>query len=93
MSLKELREAAGLTQQELGERLAKVLPSTGAHPEQHQSRISSYETGRNRMPLQVAVALTDLLNHALRQAGSDQVATAEAMLHSSQRPKKRKPRR
>lgn len=89
MSLKDLREEAGLSQRELGELLAKSVPGDG-EPEYYQPRISSYETGRNSMSLTVALALVAILNKELKKAKSKRVATVEGLL--AEVPKK-KPRR
>ena len=86
MSLKSLRVAAGLSQHELGQRLAKALPGT-AQPEYFQPRICSYESGRNNMPLAVALALTKILNQALKKAGSKQVATIEGLASPIKKPR------
>lgn len=75
-TLKELRTEAGLTQKELAERLAKALPPATA-PKFLQPRVSAYESGRNTPPLEVAIALTRILNRALKRAGSRRHAKVE----------------
>lgn len=82
MSLQSLREAAGLTQKELGEQLAKALKAK-TDPKSYQTRISSYETGRVEMPATVAVALVKVLNKRLDPPS----ATVEAVIAL---PRKRK---
>lgn len=86
MSLKELREEAGLSQRELGERLAKAVPGEAA-PEYYQPRISSYETGRNSMSVPVALALVKILNRELRKAKSKRVATIEGLVATKKKPR------
>lgn len=66
MSLKDLREKAGLSQAELGRRLAAELQED-TEPKFYQPRISAYESGRNRMPLPIAVALAKVLTKAGRK--------------------------
>jgi transcriptional regulator with XRE-family HTH domain len=87
VSLKSLRIAAGLSQHELGQRLAKAIPSGAGSPEYFQPRISSYESGRNNMPLSVALAITKILNQALKKAGSKQTATIEALASPTKKPR------
>lgn len=98
MSLKSLREEARLSQCELGSRLHEAMPDSGVEPEYFQPRISSYESGRNRIPLPVAVAITKILNAELKARRSKVVATVEGLLpepedRSKKRATKKKPRR
>jgi transcriptional regulator with XRE-family HTH domain len=75
MKMQELREAAGLSQRELGERLYKATGNnTSNNP---QTRISSYEAGRNRVPLDIAIALVKILNKELTKKGSRTRAKVE----------------
>lgn len=87
MSLKELRTEAGLSQLELGARLAKRLGD--GEKRYFQPRISAYESGRNNIPMNVGVALVDILNKQLRRQKSKKVATLEELAQ----PPKKKPRR
>lgn len=83
MSLRELRIEAGLSQKELGERVAKALTPPGEKPtppKYYQPRISAYESGRNVPSLNVAAALVAALNKALKKAGSDKSAKIEDLL-------------
>lgn len=80
MSLKTLREAAGLSQIELGKRLAIELGEPADDERYFQPRISAYETGRNRIPLPIAVSLTKVLNKALAKAKSKRKAAVEDLL-------------
>ena|SRR5690606_12711422 len=86
VTLKSLRIAAGLSQHELGKRLAKVVDDA-AETSYYQPRISAYENGRNAMPLPVAMALVKILNKALAKAGAKERASIEDMA-----PEKKKPR-
>lgn len=79
VSLKSLRTEAGLSQNELGQRLSRSMPSDAGRPNYYQPRISAYENGRNSMPLPVALALVKILNKALKKAGSKKVATVELL--------------
>lgn len=91
MSLKDLREEANLSQSELGSRLHALLPDTAETPEYFQPRISSYESGRNRIPLPVAVAIVRVLNDELEKQGVETRATVEGLLHEKHElPKRRK---
>lgn len=92
MSMKSLREKAGLSQQGLGELLAREAGGENADPKYFQPRVSAYETGRNRIPLPVAMSIVKVLNAALKKAKVKERATVEDLLHESQAPKK-KPRR
>lgn len=76
MGLKQLRETAGLSQHELGKELAK---RSGTSPQYAQPRISAYESGRNGIPLAVAMEITAILNKALRKKKSRTVATLEQL--------------
>lgn len=78
MKLKELREVAGISQRELGERLSKELKETP--PKCTQTRISSYESGRNKVPLAVAIKLVVVLNRALKKAKSRRQASIEDLV-------------
>lgn len=83
MSLQALRTEAGLSQKELGEKIAKALTPPGETPpapKYYQPRISAYESGRNVPPLNVAVAIVDALNKALKKAGSKKVAKVEDLV-------------
>lgn len=91
MNLRELREAAGITQQELGA-LLNVELGGADEPEYFQPRISSYETGRNTMPLPVALALVKVLNQKLKAAKVKARAKVEDMMRTPA-PKRKKPRR
>lgn len=79
--LTALRKAAKLSQEELGKAIADKESET-VH---HQPRISSYEMGTKRVPLQVAKRLTSVLNRALKKAGSRRKAKIEDMIHPNHR--------
>jgi transcriptional regulator with XRE-family HTH domain len=66
MSLSKYREQAGLSQRQLGEALAKKIPSVPP-ARSFQARISAYETGRNKLSLDVAMALVAILNKELKK--------------------------
>jgi transcriptional regulator with XRE-family HTH domain len=74
--LAQLREAAGLTQTELGMLIAPERSRTS-----FQSRISSYELGTKRPPIDVAHRLVKELNKALRKAGSKKRAKIEDLIY------------
>lgn len=79
MTLKVLRVEAGLSQRELGEALAKALPSSRPDTAYSQPRIAAYESGRNKMSLEVAMVLVKILNRALKKAKSKKTATLETL--------------
>lgn len=79
MSLKTLREKAGLSQHELGLRLHKKLHPGTEPPAYAQPRIAAYEHGRNAMSIPVAQALVAILNAALKKAGLAERATLQAI--------------
>jgi transcriptional regulator with XRE-family HTH domain len=76
--LAQLREAAGLTQTQLGELLAGKDTKTRAF----QPRISAYELGTKTMPLPVAHRLMKVLNVALKKAGSKKRAKIEDLIYA-----------
>lgn len=79
-TLRDIRIAAGLSQEELGRML--VREETGQEPaEACQSRISAYETGRNQLSLRTALTLVDLLNKVLTEKGSSTVARVDNLLN------------
>ena len=75
--LAQLREAAGLTQTQLGELLAGKDTKTTAF----QPRISAYELGTKTPPLAVAQQLVKVLNAALKKAGSKKRAKIEDLIY------------
>lgn len=66
MRLRELREEAGLLQRELGDQLQKKVPGR-AGSTNSQPRIQRYESGSNRMSLNTAKALIDILNGVFKR--------------------------
>lgn len=81
MTLKRLREAAGLSQDALG-RLIAAPDSKNAY---FQPRIFAYESGRKRVPLPVALKLVKILNANLRKNKSRLIAKTEHLVHETQR--------
>lgn len=88
MSLKDLRLKARLSQHALGVALARKLGDPEDEGRYYQPRIAAYESGRNAMPLPVAIALVSVLNAALRKARCRTKVMVEDL---AERPKK-KPR-
>jgi transcriptional regulator with XRE-family HTH domain len=79
MRLKELREEAGLLQRELGDRLQKKVPGR-VGSKNSQPRIQRYESGDNKMRLDVAQALVTILNKELAKKRSKMRATLQDLL-------------
>lgn len=79
MKLKTLRESAGLSQEQLGRKLAAALDEANP-PKYCQPRIAAYERGRNNLSLPVAKALVTILNRELAKAKSRKRAALDDLL-------------
>lgn len=77
----DLRRAAGLSQARLGQLIAEP----GNDTSYYQPRIQSYESGRKRIPEDVAKAIVKVLNKHLREKKSTLIARPEDLIHARHR--------